>query len=76
MIMMGGSLLYILNYHIISKYIRHEGMQLLTNEMQTMQKHPSSLARLSEVFHGIGGNVFKNILLLCADISGKWRKLR
>jgi hypothetical protein len=38
-----------------------------------MHKHPSSLARLAEIFLDIGGNIFKRLLLLFADISGKWR---
>ena len=41
-----------------------------------MQKHPSSLARLAEIFLSIGGNICKTPPLLCADISGKLRKLR
>ena len=41
-----------------------------------LQKHPSSLARLVEIFVGIGGNVFKMLSLLCGDISKMWRKLR
>ena len=41
-----------------------------------MQKHPSSLARLVEIFFCICGKVSKRLPLLCEDIRGKWRKLR
>ena len=40
-----------------------------------MEKHPSSLASLAEIFWGFGGNIFKWLPLFCDAFGGKQKKL-
>ena len=44
-------------------------------ERTDMEKHPSSLAALAEIFRGFGGKIFKLLQLFCDAFVGKQKKL-